>query len=81
MGVCLRFRDFWNKKVTAGAIYSCSSLSILGVSSSGPLALFGFRSLSSFVTPLSVIFMSFIVLYLLPPTSGIIFSESSVKTD
>jgi hypothetical protein len=25
--------------------------------------------------------MSFIVLYLLPPTSGIIFSESSVKTD
>jgi hypothetical protein len=42
MGVCPRFRDFWNKNVTAGAISSCSSLSILGASSSGPLASYPF---------------------------------------
>ena len=49
------FIDFWNIIVRMGAILEVISFRILAEMLSGPWALFGFKSFSSFSTPLTVI--------------------------
>ena len=52
--------DFWKMSCSIGAIVGASCLRTLGCSSSGPIALWIFRSLSSFSTPSTDIWMSLI---------------------
>ena len=51
------FIDFWNVIVRMGAILEAISFRILAGMLSGPWALFGFNSFSSFSTPLTVIWI------------------------
>ena len=51
------FIDFWNMIVRMGAILEAISFRILAGMLSGPLALFGFNSLSNFSMPLTVIWI------------------------